>query len=163
MACFGEIYFRVLAKSTSEVKRKCIGNNAFMSLGDAVMAGEVHSSYGTLIFDHLAADGASLAGGQVTVVTVGQVDADLRSGLHLELVHGLTGLGHIDLVIVLHTVSLLFYILGKKNRFPRETIFFPQAYFYPVGCKYVCFFSERHEKNGNSGRAEYAMPLILDH
>ena len=38
------------------------------------MASEVHTSYGTLVFDHLAADGTGLAGGQVTVVTVGQVD-----------------------------------------------------------------------------------------
>ena len=60
----------VLAKSTSEVKRKGIGNNAFMSLGDAVMAGKVHSSYGALVFDHLAAHGACLTGGQVAVVAV---------------------------------------------------------------------------------------------
>ena len=36
------------------------------------------SSYGTHLLDHLAADGAGLAGGQVTVVAVSQVDADLR-------------------------------------------------------------------------------------
>ena len=29
------------------------------------------------LLDHLAADGAGFAGGQVTVVTVGQVDTDL--------------------------------------------------------------------------------------
>ena len=29
------------------------------------------------LFDHLAADGAGFAGGQVTVVTIGQVDTDL--------------------------------------------------------------------------------------
>ena len=34
------------------------------------------SSSGTHLFDHLAAKVASLAGGQVTVVTVGQVDAN---------------------------------------------------------------------------------------
>ena len=37
-------------------------------------------SYGTHHLDHLAADGAGLAGGQVTVVAVGQIDTDLGSG-----------------------------------------------------------------------------------
>ena len=127
MACFGKIYFRVLAKSTSEVKRKCIGNTAFMSLGDAVMAGEVHSSYGTLVFDHLAADGAGFTGGQVTVVTVGQVHADFLSSLHLELVHSLAGLGNIDLVVVLHdNLSPFEMISPESDVFRRNHHFFPQ-------------------------------------
>ena len=37
----------------------------------------------------------------MTVVAVGQIDAHLRSGLHLELVHSLPCLGDIDLVVVL--------------------------------------------------------------
>lgn len=36
-----------------------------------------HASYGIHLLDHLAADGAGFAGGQVTVVTVGQVHANL--------------------------------------------------------------------------------------
>ena len=64
---------------------------------------EIFSSSGTHVLDHLAADGAGLAGGQVTVVAVGQIDADLGSGLHLETVHSLASLGNIDLVVVLHT------------------------------------------------------------
>ena len=55
------------------------------------------------LFDHLAAHAACLAGGQVTVVTVGQVDANFACCLHLELVHSLTSLRDIDLVVVLHT------------------------------------------------------------
>ena len=39
--------------------------------------GIVHTSYGPHLLDHLAADGAGFAGGQVTVVTVGQVHANL--------------------------------------------------------------------------------------
>ena len=83
------------------------------------------------LLDHLAADAACLAGGQVTVVAVGQIDADLGSGLHLELVHGLTGLGHIDLIVALHTVSLLSFILGKiiasrEKRFSFRTHIFAQ-------------------------------------
>ena len=43
----------------------------------AVCAGIVRSSFGTHFLDHLAADGAGLAGGQVAVVAVLQVDANL--------------------------------------------------------------------------------------
>ena len=35
------------------------------------------SSFGTYLLDHLAADGACLAGGQVAVVAIGQIDANL--------------------------------------------------------------------------------------
>ena len=38
------------------------------------------TSYGTHLLDHLAADGAGLAGGQVAVVAVLEVDADLIGG-----------------------------------------------------------------------------------
>ena len=37
----------------------------------------LRTSYGTHLLDHLAAHGAGLTGGQVTVVTIGQVDANL--------------------------------------------------------------------------------------
>ena len=39
------------------------------------------------LFDHLAADGTGLLGGQVAVVSLLQVYADFACGLHLELVH----------------------------------------------------------------------------
>ena len=61
-----------------------------MSCCDPIGSLKFHASYGTHVLDHLTADGACLAGGQVTVVAVGQVDADFGSCLHLELVHGLT-------------------------------------------------------------------------
>ena len=38
---------------------------------------EVHSSYGTHLLDHLPADGAGLAAGEVAVIALLQVDADL--------------------------------------------------------------------------------------
>ena len=38
---------------------------------------KLRTSYGTHLLDHLAADGAGLAGGQVAVVAVLEVDADL--------------------------------------------------------------------------------------
>ena len=37
----------------------------------------LRTSYGTHLLDHLAADGAGFAGGQVAVVAVLEVDADL--------------------------------------------------------------------------------------
>ena len=43
----------------------------------AVCAGIVRSSFGTHLLDHLAADGTGLAGGQVAVVALLEVDADL--------------------------------------------------------------------------------------
>ena len=68
-----------------------------------------YCSYWTYMFDHLAADGAGLPGGQVTVVTFLQVATHLGGSLHLELIHGGTGLGDIQLVVVLtgHCVVLL--------------------------------------------------------
>ena len=53
------------------------------------------------LLDHLAADGAGLAGGEVAVVALLKVHAHLVGGLHLELVHGLPGLGDVQLVGVL--------------------------------------------------------------
>ena len=43
----------------------------------AVCPPKAHGSYGTHLLDHLAADGTGLAGGQVAVVALLEVDADL--------------------------------------------------------------------------------------
>lgn len=48
-----------------------------MSLHDPVISCKSRGSYGAHVLDHLAADGAGFAGGQVAVVAVLQVDADL--------------------------------------------------------------------------------------
>ena len=48
-----------------------------MPQSSPVLTGVARISYGTHLLDHLAADGAGFAGGQVTVVTVGQVHANL--------------------------------------------------------------------------------------
>ena len=86
-----------------------------MSYFIPVLPLKFHSSHGTVVLDHLATDGASLAGGQVTVVAVGQVNADFLGSLHLETVHSLTSLRDIQLVVirVAHCNSLLF-------RFPES-------------------------------------------
>ena len=80
----------------------CILGGDLMAVCDAVCSMECKGSYGTILFDHLAADGAGLTGGQVTVVTVLQVDAHFLCSLHLELLHSSLSLGNIDLVIALH-------------------------------------------------------------
>ena len=72
-----------------------------MAVCDAAEAGDFECSYGSDVLDHLAADGAGLTGGQVAVVAVLEIHADLGSGLLLELVHGLTGLGDVDAVVAL--------------------------------------------------------------
>ena len=83
-----------------------------MTRCNTVMPLIFRSSYGTHLLDHLAADGAGFAGGQVAVVALLEVDADLIGGLHLELVHGLLGLGDVDAVagriVAAHNRSLLF-------------------------------------------------------
>ena len=81
---------------------------------------EFCSSYGTNLLDHLAADGAGFAGGQVAVVAVGQVDTDFLGSLHLELVHSLTSLGDIDLIVVLvaHFGFSPSFICRKAGYFP---------------------------------------------
>ena len=48
-----------------------------VSYGGSVRPHKTHRSYGRHLLDHLATDGAGLAGGQVAVVTVLQVDAHL--------------------------------------------------------------------------------------
>ena len=97
----------------------------------AVSSMECKESYGTILFDHLAAHGASLTGGQVTVVTVLQVHTDFLSSLHLELLHSSLGLGNIDLVVALHSKALLFLwhislchaFLERSNTFLRKHSF----------------------------------------
>ena len=86
----------------------CIRNGDLMAVCDAVCSVECKGSYGALVFDHLAADGAGLTRGQVTVVAVGQVNTDLGCSLHLELLHSLLCAGNIDTVVALHNQSLLF-------------------------------------------------------
>ena len=60
-----------------------------------------YCSYWTYMFDHLAANGTGLTAGQVAIVALLQVDANLLGGLHLELVQGLTGLGTLILLLFL--------------------------------------------------------------
>ena len=57
-----------------------------------------YCSYWTYMFDHLAANGTGLTAGQIAIVALLQVDANLLGGLHLELVESLAGAGDHRLV-----------------------------------------------------------------
>ena len=52
-----------------------------MSQGSSDVTVVFYGSYGTNVIDHLAADGTGLAGGQVAVVTIGQVNAHFLGSL----------------------------------------------------------------------------------
>ena len=93
----------------------------YMSKSNSAFSGEFCVSYGTHVLDHLAADGAGLTGGQVTVVTIGQVDAHFLGSLHLELIHGFLSLRNIDLVVVLHNRFSPFCVFPESDRFPGKT------------------------------------------
>ena len=54
-----------------------VPHRLYMPRHDPVISCKSHSSYGAHVLDHLAADGAGFAGGQVAVVAVLQIDADL--------------------------------------------------------------------------------------
>ena len=70
------------------------------------------------LLDHLATDGTGLLSGQVTVVTLLQVDAHLAGGLHLETVQTLAGLGHYALVVhAVHTSLSHAAVLPPQIRF----------------------------------------------
>ena len=107
-------------------KPEYVPNRITIICGNPTFSGENFASLGYPVLDHLAADGAGLAGGQVAVVAVGQVDTDFRSGLHLELVHGFLSLRNVQLIIVVaHRNSLLFIISGKQDTFRiGEHLFF---------------------------------------
>ena len=71
-----------------------------MPLHDPVISCKSRGSYGAHVLDHLAADGAGFTGGEVAIVAVLEVDANLRRCFHLELVHSLASLGDVDVVAV---------------------------------------------------------------
>jgi len=85
---------------------------------DTALPLKMHSSYGSHYVDHLAADGTGLLRGQVTVVTLLQVDAHLVGGLHLKAVQTLAGLGNdVLLVHAVHTSLSHTAVLPPQNHF----------------------------------------------
>ena len=110
-----------------------------MPRGNTVISDIIYGSCGAYVLDHLAADGTGLAVGQVTVVTIGQVNAHFLCSLHLELVHSLASLGDIQLVVVrvAHFRTLLFFL--RKRHFPKKALFVSVGLFLP-GMKTIHLF-----------------------
>ena len=73
----GCFLFLPIQRRHSERKRGYVLDILLMPWRGAVCTLIVHSSYGSHFLDHLAAHGAGLTGGQVTVVALLQVDAHL--------------------------------------------------------------------------------------
>ena len=95
-----------------------------MTQDNPVDSFEFFSSSGKNVLDHLAADGACLAGGQVTVVTVGQVDTDfgsLISILNLSMASRAWGMFSWLLFLELIFVSLLCFL---RTKIPSEESIF---------------------------------------
>ena len=113
----------------------------------AVCTGVVRSSYGRHLLDHLAAHGAGLPGGQVAVVAVLQIHADLGSGLHLELLHGLLGLGNVKLVIVAAHLNSLFMVVFRE----RIPVFGENRLFLSAGIACVVFHHKFPAFSGKTG------------
>ena len=82
----------------------------------SIFPDESRGSYGAHVLDHLTADGAGFAGGEVAVVAVLKVDANLGGCLHLELVHSLACFGNVDVVAVTvrHIVCLLLSVVENQ-------------------------------------------------
>ena len=65
------------------------------------------------LLDHLAADGAGFAGGQVAIVALLKIYTDFLGSLHFELLHSLLCLRNVDLVITIAHFETLLCFLRK--------------------------------------------------
>ena len=72
------------------------------------------------LFDHLAADRARLAGGEVAVIALLEVDADFVCGFHLKAVHRVLCFRYHRLIAAVH-VSFSFF---RRRLTLRRTAFF---------------------------------------
>ena len=110
----------------SNINGNDVSNSLYVPYGGSDIADKFRSSSGTHLLDHLAADGAGLARGQVAVVAVSQVNTDFLGGLHLETIHSLPGLGDIQLIVVIvaHIDFSPSNQSGKQDAFRMESVFF---------------------------------------
>jgi hypothetical protein len=78
------------------------------------------------MFLTIFAEVAGFPGGQVTILAALQVDTHFLSDKYLEEVHSLTGLGDIQLIVVIvaHRKSLLL-LSSEENTFRRKRFSFP--------------------------------------
>ena len=67
----------ILLSGSANANSRYVPYLGLMPHSGTVCPPKAHGSYGTHLLDHLAADGTGLAGGQVAVVALLEVDADL--------------------------------------------------------------------------------------
>jgi len=82
----------VTYKISLQYKPCMIADHSLVSLDNAVCTLKFEGSHGCNVFDHLAADTAGFLGGQVTVIAILQVYANLVGSFHLELVESFLSL-----------------------------------------------------------------------
>ena len=82
-------------------KQEYVPYRIAMIRSNPTFSGKNFASLGYPVLGHLTADGAGLAGGQVIVVTVDQIDTDLIGSLPLELLHGSLSLGDVEFLLLL--------------------------------------------------------------
>ena len=68
---------RAFSQKGSDLQGGFVFHSLAVAHRGAAVSFKSRGMYGTHFLDHLAADGAGLAGGQVAVVAVGQIDAHL--------------------------------------------------------------------------------------
>ena len=59
-----------------------------MTNSDMILSFKTNSSYGTVVFHHASSIATGFAGGRITIVTVGKIEAHFLRSLHLEAVQG---------------------------------------------------------------------------
>ena len=85
----------------------------YISCGNTALTLEKSASLGIYVLDHLDADGAGFAGGQVAVVALLKIYTDFLGSLHFELLHSLLCLRNVDLVITIAHFETLLCFLRK--------------------------------------------------
>ena len=85
----------------------------------AAGAVEYRGSFGPNVLDHLAADRTGFAGCQVAVVALLQIDADFRSGLHLNLSIASRASGTLIWLLLFMLLHLLFFLFQAADIFFR--------------------------------------------
>ena len=101
----------------SDCDGSCVTNALNMTHSCTVCPFIVRSSYGTHLLDHLAADGAGLAGGDIAVIAVLEIYADLVCSFHFELLHCLACSRDNKMIagIVRHSFYISFSVLGTVS------------------------------------------------
>ncbi len=64
-----------------------ISDYSYIMMSNTFVSNELKTLFWQHLFDHLAADGTSLTGGQIAIVTLLERNADFVGSFHLKTVH----------------------------------------------------------------------------